>query len=90
MSMKEIQQAITTAGLTQKDLQSLIEFTQEYKTRRAKELVFAGDNVVVVQKTKFGRDIRTPGVVKNVKLTQAVVAMRGGVYNVPLNMIEPA
>jgi len=83
--MREIQQAITTAGLTQKDLQNLIEFTQEYKVRRSKELVFAGDNVVVVQKTK-----RTPGVVKEIKLTRAVVAMRGSIYNVPLSMIEPA
>jgi len=85
MNMREIQQAITTAGLTQKDLQSLIEFTQAYKARRAKDLVFVGDNVVVVQKTK-----RTPGVVKEIKLTRAVVAMRGKMYNVPLGMIEPA
>jgi len=85
MSMRQLQEAITTAGLTQKDLQNLIEFTQEYKARRAKELVFVGDNVVVVQKTK-----RTPGVVKEIKLTRAVVAMRGKLYNVPLGMIEPA
>jgi len=42
-----------------------------------------GADVYVVQKTK-----RTPGVVKKVNRTRAIVEMKGRRYNVPFSMIE--
>lgn len=85
MNMSEIQQAIAAGNFSQTELQKLGEFVQGVRVRQTKQSIRVGDDVVVVQKTK-----RTPGVVKDIKIKRAVVAMRGSLYNVPLSMIEPA
>ena len=53
---------------------------------KAKSALSVGARVYVVQKTK-----KTPGTVRKVNKTRAIVTMaNGGDYNVPFSMLEAA
>ena len=58
---------------------------QEIKTMKAKSAIVVGGNVFVVQKTK-----KTPGTVRKINQTRAIVTMMGTDYTVPFSMLEAA
>ena len=66
-----------------RELNELSQYISQRKTYIGSINIVVGADVYVVQKTK-----RTPGVVKKVNRTRAVVEMRGRRYNVPFSMIE--
>jgi hypothetical protein len=66
------------------DLNEVVQFISQYKDTLALSNITVGQNVYVVQKTK-----RTPGVVKKINRTRALVDMKGNTYRVPFSMIEP-
>ena len=73
-------------GLTISELTQVQNLIQEVKTMKAKSVLTVGANVFVVQKTK-----KTPGTVRKVNKTRAIVTMaNGGDYNVPFSMLEAA
>jgi|TARA_R110001583_G_scaffold115155_1_gene265693 hypothetical protein len=65
------------------ELNELSQYINQCKTMLGKTSLSVGSDVYVVQKTK-----RTPGVVKKINQTRAVVEMRGRSYNVPFSMLE--
>ena len=69
--------------LNLRELNELSQYISQRKTYIGSTNLVVGADVYVVQKTK-----RTPGVVKKVNRTRAVVEMRGRRYNVPFSMIE--
>ena len=66
-----------------RELNELSQYISQRKTYIGSTSIVVGADVYVVQKTK-----RTPGVVKKVNRTRAVVEMKGRRYNVPFSMIE--
>ena len=65
------------------ELNELSQYINQCKTMLGKTSLSVGSDVYVVQKTK-----RTPGVVKKINRTRAIVEMLGRRYNVPFSMIE--
>jgi hypothetical protein len=65
------------------ELNELSQYINQCKTMLGKTSLSVGSDVYVVQKTK-----RTPGVIKKINQTRAVVDMRGRSYNVPFSMLE--
>jgi len=65
------------------ELNELSQYINQCKTMLGKTSLSVGSDVYVVQKTK-----RTPGVVKKINQTRAIVEMRGRSYNVPFSMLE--
>ena len=65
------------------ELNELSQYINQCKTMLGKTSLSVGSDVYVVQKTK-----RTPGVVKKINQTRAVVDMNGRSYNVPFSMLE--
>ena len=73
-------------GLTISELTQVQSMIQDIKTMKAKSALSVGSNVFVVQKTK-----KTPGTVRKVNKTRAIVTMINGLdYNVPFTMLEAA
>jgi len=72
-------------GLTMSELTQVQRMVQDIKTMKAKSALSVGANVFVVQKTK-----KTPGVIKKINQTRAIVKMKGRSYNVPFSMLEAA
>ena len=72
-------------GLTMSELTQVQKMVQDIKTMKAKSALSVGANVFVVQKTK-----KTPGVIKKINQTRAIVKMKGRSYNVPFSMLEAA
>ena len=72
-------------GLTMSELTQVQKMVQDIKTMKAKSALSVGGNVFVVQKTK-----KTPGVIKKINQTRAIVNMKGRSYNVPFSMLEAA
>tara|TARA_R100001591_G_scaffold117760_2_gene138050 strand:- start:390 stop:644 length:255 start_codon:yes stop_codon:yes gene_type:complete len=72
-------------GLTMSELTQVQKMVQDIKTMKAKSALSVGANVFVVQKTK-----KTPGVIKKINQTRAIVNMKGRSYNVPFSMLEAA
>lgn len=85
MTLSEIQTAIAGGNFSTTELNNLMQFIRGVQTRQTKQSIRVGDNVVVVQKTK-----RTPGVVVDIKVKNAIVDMRGLRYRVPMSMLESA
>ena len=65
------------------ELNELSQYINQCKTMLGKTSLSVGSDVYVVQKTK-----RTPGGVKKINQTRAVVDMNGRSYNVPFSMLE--
>jgi len=74
---------IMNMNLTQ--LNDLIDFIRDVQVMNAKTSLNIGDKVFVVQKTK-----KTPGVILDIKIKNAVVEMQGKRYRVPMSMLEAA
>ena len=73
-------------GLTMSELTQVQKMVQDIKTMKAKSALSVGARVYVVQKTK-----KTPGTVRKVNKTRAIVTMINGLdYNVPFTMLEAA
>ena len=72
-------------GLSLTELNQVLDMVYDIKTLKAKSVLTVGANVFVVQKTK-----KTPGVIKKVNQTRAIVNMKGRSYNVPFSMLEAA
>ena len=72
-------------GLTISELTQVQNLIQEVKTMKAKSALSVGARVYVVQKTK-----KTPGTVRKINQTRAIVKMKGRSYNVPFSMLEAA
>ena len=70
-------------GLNSAQLNELSQYINQCKTYLGQTSLRVGADVYVVQKTK-----RTPGVVKKINRTRAIVEMLGRRYNVPFSMIE--
>jgi len=70
-------------GLNSAQLNELSQYINQCKTHLGQTSLRVGADVYVVQKTK-----RTPGVVKKINQTRAVVDMNGRSYNVPFSMLE--
>lgn len=85
MTLSEIQTAIAGGDFSTTELNNLMQFIRGVQTRQTKQSIRVGDNVIVVQKTK-----RTPGVVVDIKVKNAIVDMRGLRYRVPMSMLESA
>lgn len=85
MTLSEIQTAIAGGDFSTTELNNLMQFIRGVQTRQTKQSIHVGDSVVVVQKTK-----RTPGVVVDIKVKNAIVDMRGLRYRVPMSMLESA
>lgn len=83
MTLSQIQSAIASGNFSTTELNKLQQFIRGVQTRQTKQAIRIGDQVVVVQKTK-----RTPGVVVDIKLKNAIVDMRGSRYRVPMSMLE--
>lgn len=83
MTLSQIQTAIADGNFSTTELNKLQQFIRGVQTRQTKQAIRIGDQVVVVQKTK-----RTPGVVIDIKLKNAIVDMRGSRYRVPMSMLE--
>ena len=80
--MIEIKQQIS--GLTSlQELNELSSYITNCKTNLGRTSLSVGADVYVVPKTK-----RTPGVIKKINTTRAVVVMNGRTYNVPFAMFE--
>ena len=72
-------------GLSLTELNQVLDMVYDVKTLKAKSVLTVGANVFVVQKTK-----KTPGTVKKINQTRAIVTMMGRDYNVPFSMLEAA
>ena len=72
-------------GLSLTELNQVLDMVYDVKTLKAKSVLTVGANVFVVQKTK-----KTPGTVKKINQTRAIVTMMGRDYNVPFTMLEAA
>ena len=73
-------------GLSLTELNQVLDMVYDIKTLKAKSVLTVGARVYVVQKTK-----KTPGTVRKVNKTRAIVTMaNGGDYNVPFSMLEAA
>ena len=70
-------------GLNSAQLNELSQYINQCKTHLGRTSLQVGADVYVVQKTK-----RSPGVVKKINRTRAIVEMLGRRYNVPFSMIE--
>jgi hypothetical protein len=82
MTLLEIKNNLKPLNLA--ELNEIGDFVRSLKTINAKAELFVGQDVYVVQKTK-----KTPGVIKKINKTRCLVDM-GGMYNVPMSMLEPA
>ena len=72
-------------GLSLTELNQVLDMVYDVKTLKAKSVLTVGANVFVVQKTK-----KTPGTVKKINQTRAIVTMMGRDYTVPFTMLEAA
>ena len=73
-------------GLSLTELNQVLDMVYDVKILKAKSVLTVGARVYVVQKTK-----KTPGTVRKVNKTRAIVTMaNGGDYNVPFSMLEAA
>ena len=72
-------------GLTMSELTQVQKMVQDIKTMKSKSALSIGARVYVVQKTK-----KTPGTVRKINQTRAIVTMMGRDYNVPFTMLEAA
>ena len=72
-------------GLSLTELNQVLDMVYDIKTLKAKSVLTVGANVFVVQKTK-----KTPGTVKKINQTRAIVTMMGRDYTVPFTMLEAA
>ena len=72
-------------GLSLTELNQVLDMVYDVKTLKAKSVLTVGANVFVVQKTK-----KTPGTVRKINQTRAIVTMMGRDYNVPFTMLEAA
>ena len=72
-------------GLTMSELTEVQKIVQDIKTMKAKTAQSVGARVYVVQKSK-----KTPGTVRKINQTRAIVTMMGRDYNVPFTMLEAA
>ena len=70
-------------GLTISELTQVQNMIQDIKTMKAKSAIMVGARVYVVQKTK-----KTPGTVRKINQTRAIVTMNDRDYNVPFSMLE--
>ena len=74
------------AQLTVEELGHLEKMIDTIKKEKVKSSLTVGQKVYVVQKTK-----KTPGTVRKVNKTRAIVTMINGLdYNVPFTMLEAA
>ena len=72
-------------GLSLTELNQVLDLVYDVKTLKAKSVLTVGARVYVVQKTK-----KTPGTVRKINQTRAIVTMMGRDYNVPFSMLEAA
>ena len=72
-------------GLTMSELTQVQKMVQDIKTMKSKTALSVGARDYVVQKTK-----KTPGTVRKINQTRAIVTMMGRDYNVPFSMLEAA
>ena len=72
-------------GLSLTELNQVLDMVHDVKTLKAKSVLTVGANVFVVQKTK-----KTPGTVRKINQTRAIVTMMGTDYPVPFSMLEAA
>ena len=72
-------------GLSLTELNQVLDMVYDVKTLKAKSVLTVGARVYVVQKTK-----KTPGTVRKINQTRAIVTMMGRDYNVPFTMLEAA
>ena len=72
-------------GLSLTELNQVLDLVYDVKTLKAKSVLTVGARVYVVQKTK-----KTPGTVRKINQTRAIVTMMGRDYNVPFTMLEAA
>ena len=72
-------------GLSLTELNQVLDMVYDVKTLKAKSVLTVGARVYVVQKTK-----KTPGTVRKINQTRAIVTMMGRDYNVPFSMLEAA
>ena len=72
-------------GLSLTELNQVLDMVYDVKTLKAKSVLSVGARVYVVQKTK-----KTPGTVRKINQTRAIVTMMGRDYNVPFSMLEAA
>ena len=72
-------------GLSLTELNQVLDMVYDVKTLKAKSVLTVGANVFVVQKTK-----KTPGTVRKINQTRAIVTMMGTDYTVPFSMLEAA
>ena len=73
-------------GLSLTELNQVLDMVYDVKILKAKSVLTVGARVYVVQKTK-----KTPGTVRKINQTRAIVTMaNGGDYNVPFSMLEAA
>ena len=70
-------------GLSLTELNQVLDMVYDVKTLKAKSVLTVGARVYVVQKTK-----KTPGTVRKINQTRAIVTMMGRDYNVPFSMLE--
>ena len=70
-------------GLNSSQLNELSQYINQCKTHLGQTSLRVGADVYVIQKTK-----KTPGVIKKINRTRAIVEMLGRRYNVPFSMIE--
>lgn len=80
---KVMQKELMSMNLT--ELNNVISIINDIKVLKAKTALSVGANVFVVQKTK-----KTPGIIKKLNQTRAIVDMKGKSYNVPFSMLEAA
>jgi len=80
---QSLKKEIMNMNLSQ--LNDLMDFIRDVKVMNAKTSLNIGDKVYVVQKTK-----KTPGVILDIKIKNAVVEMEGRRYRVPMTMLEAA
>ena len=72
-------------GLTMSELTQVQKIVQDIKTMKAKTALSVGARGYVGQKKK-----KTPGTVRKINQTRAIVTMMGRDYNVPFSMLEAA
>jgi|TARA_R110000803_G_scaffold23359_9_gene57437 hypothetical protein len=77
-----IKREITAMTIT--ELTQLESFVKEFKKFTAQSALVVGAKILVVQRTK-----QTPGIIKKINKSRALVDMRGKTYSVPFDMILP-
>jgi hypothetical protein len=74
-----IKREITAMTIT--ELTQLESFVKEFKKFTAQSALVVGAKILVVQRTK-----QTPGIIKKINKSRALVDMRGKTYSVPFDI----